>query len=498
MQSGPRLLAIKSFVSRIWPMFLLVAGLLAFLSTLWHRSPYIDDCWFGEQAYYWLKDGTVRTPSIQAGLGWDQHLWVYHKLNIWLGAAAIACFGWSVYALKAITLLFYFLFFVVFIRFFRQQAHAGTLLTVALALFLTHPLPAFFAFTFRPEIAVMFFGFVSFSMLMPSSPQKISIGKASFVAGLMAGAAFLTHMNGIIFVTAGLALLLFERKYSCLPLFVAGSALTGMLFFIDMHSLHDIRCWLGQINHWPDEIAGNYTHHGSRLMSIFRKLGDEQMRFFWSPRVIPFSVLFFFALISNFRYLWHTQKSLLVYTLSLILSLNLFGSQIAERYLLYYLPMLVIIVALAYSRRAGAPSPRWMAIFGLLVLFQLFVLVKQTVNIVQTNKPPAQIHAEIAACIPKGTHKILAPYPFIFNELGQYDLLTYHSLEYFETVNHLKLTGQQALQRCHDLGADCILVYEDVWSDPERNRWFAPALDGQNALYQKVAERQGWIILQSK
>ena len=60
--------------------------LLGFFCTLWNRYIYIDDAWFGEQAFWFSKYGVPRTESLVGYFGWDSHLLVYHRLNIIFGA----------------------------------------------------------------------------------------------------------------------------------------------------------------------------------------------------------------------------------------------------------------------------------------------------------------------------------------------------------------------------------------------------------------------------
>lgn len=75
---------------------LIVVTLLAFIFSLWNRFIYIDDAFFGEQAYWQAKDGVVKVPSMLDFLGCEKQLFSYHKLNIFIGAGLIKIFGWSI------------------------------------------------------------------------------------------------------------------------------------------------------------------------------------------------------------------------------------------------------------------------------------------------------------------------------------------------------------------------------------------------------------------
>ena len=63
---------------------LIVITSIVFFLSLFNRYIYIDDAWFGEQAYWFSKLGFVKTSTIVDFYGWDERLFVYHKLNIYL------------------------------------------------------------------------------------------------------------------------------------------------------------------------------------------------------------------------------------------------------------------------------------------------------------------------------------------------------------------------------------------------------------------------------
>ena len=330
-------------------LFILLLGCIAFIVSMWHRYAYIDDCFFGEQAYWLAKEGIVRTKTIQAGLGWEERLFVYHKLNIWIGAIIINLFGWSIYYLKTLTLLIYISFFFLLKKYLqvdRERFPETTFLLVSLLIFV-NPLTFIYGFTYRPEIMVMVAGFVSFIAL-----EKVRINNSrpnlwSIIAGIAAGVAFLTHLNGIIFAVSGFFYLIIYRKYKLLIPFMISGGIMMSFYFIDLLPSGNLAGFLAQISNWPDAVSGNYHSKANFFTNILIKLSTEHQRFFWGDKVIAFSMLFFISFILAFRYLKETHKPLLLYTGMLILFLNLLGSQIAERYLLYYYPMMALIIALS-------------------------------------------------------------------------------------------------------------------------------------------------------
>ncbi len=190
---------------------LILATLIVFLFSMWNRFIYIDDAFFSEQAYWLAKDGVVKTVSLIDFLGCDVRLFSYHKLNILVGAGLIKIFGWSVTPLRTFTLILYVLFLLVFTQYSMQLLNTKTLnqqVLIALFFLIVNPLIVLYAFTFRPEIWVMFFGFISFVKLDQSRNSNLTV-KNVVLAGFMAGLAFLTHLNGLIFLVAGAVLLIY-------------------------------------------------------------------------------------------------------------------------------------------------------------------------------------------------------------------------------------------------------------------------------------------------
>ena len=143
---------------------ILAVTLLLFVGGMWHHYIYIDDCWHGEEAYWIVKDGVAKTKSMEGILGFENHIMVYHKLNVLCGAAVIKLFGWSVYYLKLFTFSVYMLFFFVFYKFYKlsKEQYNTRIFTLSVFTIFVSPLMIYLSFTYRPEILVMFFGFTSF------------------------------------------------------------------------------------------------------------------------------------------------------------------------------------------------------------------------------------------------------------------------------------------------------------------------------------------------
>lgn len=476
---------------------LLGLAFLLFAMTLWHRYAYIDDCWFGEQAYWMAKLGIVKTPTIQAGLGWEERLMVYHKLNIWLGALIILAAGWSVYFLKTITLLVYLSFFCLLYRYLLKPVKEDFHVTFLLAGFLVfaNPIMFIFGFSYRPEILVMVSGFLSFMMLEKIRTSENDGYGIAVIGGLASGIAFLAHLNGLIFGLAGLIYLMIYKKYRSALVFTLSASVIASVYFIDLLPTGNFTLFLQQISNWPDEISGNYLKGESAITNVFIKLSNEHQRFFWSDKVAVFSGLFFFSLIVSFRYLVKNHRPLLIYTGLLILLLNLTGSHIAERYLIYYLPMMALIITFSMINLFKEKRLIMLTFSVLILAAQMIVLSGHWYKIMQRNSNFTSDNHLVSNSIPDDCKLILAPYSYIFNEIESHPLLTYHSLEYYEVKHQKKLSGHEAVERCLNLGVDCIIVDKGLIRDKEKYRWFESIIDGHDSDFKVFRNINGYLIL---
>lgn len=476
--------------------FFLLLACFAFIASMWHRYAYIDDCFFGEQAYWLAKDGIVRTKSIHAGLGWQERLFVYHKLNIWIGALIIKTFGWSVYYFKTFTLIIYISFFFLLKKYLlvdRKQSPDATFLLVSLLIFI-NPLTFIYGFTYRPEILVMVTGFVSFIALEKVRTNDSKSLLWIIIAGVSVGLAFLTHLNGIIFAVSGFLYLLVYRKYKLLIPFMLSGGIIMSLYFIDLLPSGNMERFLAQMNNWPDQVSGNFQSKANVFIGVLIKLSTEHQRFFWSDKVFAFSILFILSIILSFRYLKDNHKPLLIYTAMLILLLNLLGSQIAERYLLYYFPMMALIIALSILSLLKQRQFFRLTLVTFVLLIQIGLTAKHWLSIMKENSDFVTLNEELNNAIPVESKIILAPYPFIFNEISD-KTFTYHTLEYFEALQKKKLTGTEALVHCAQLEIDHIIIYNFSSPDIKVHRWFEPAIVGDDINYEVFKIYRNNIIL---
>ena len=456
---------IKDFYSFLFSRKVLLSitavGMLVFIASMWHRFIYIDDAFFGEQAYWLAKDGIVKTPSLIDFLGCDIRLFSYHKLNIFIGAALIRLFGWSVNPLRFATLFFLVGFLLVYSRFFRGKKSRFDFgsFVVAAFLILFNPLIVLYAFTYRPEIWVMFFGFSSY-FFIDKSVRKNYPSKYIIAAGVLAGLAFLTHLNGLIFPVAGFIVLALSKKWKSVIVFSISSGIICLLYFFDLWQDNNFSMWMYQLKNWPDNNATNYlsTNFWDLILNMIYKLGHEHQLFFWSDRVWIISAFFFLALISNFKYLFRKHFVLIVYTLVLIITLNVAGGQIAERFLIYLFPFMAIIIAIDVVLMMNKTAYFRKSLYIIFLLLQVAFVAKMFVGIFQKNNDHTEISKNILAGIPEKNALTLVPYTLIYNGLDEYKLASYKGFEYYQVSVKHTVTQKELFERAKALNIKFIVV----------------------------------------
>ncbi len=332
----------KIFTPRII-LGVIILTFIGFVISLINRYIYIDDIFFGEQAYWLAKSGIVKVPSMLDFLGGESHLFCYHKLFIFIGAGLIKIFGWSDTPLRGISILFTLGLIISMYYYLKSKPefYQKGLFLLVLFFFFVNPLIVLYSYTYRPEIWVAFFGFLSYYFINKIIYRNFE-NKHAILAGIFAGLAFLIHLNGLIFPVAGFFILIIYKKYKALLLYVIAGGIVGLLYFWDLWQGNNFTIWLYQLKNWPDPVASNYFSNGflELLKNIIIKLLSEHQRFFWSPNVWALSLYFLFSVIFNWKNLYKQHRVLLLYTLILILTLNVAGGHISGEiyYILYSFP----------------------------------------------------------------------------------------------------------------------------------------------------------------
>lgn len=340
--------------SKYW--LLALAGLLVLLASTYHRAIHTDDAWIGEFVYWADHDGCVRSELFRGLLHSEIYQEVYHKLFVWHSVLAVKCFGWSVYVLKGVSLMY--LAGILMLSWYYLKNHLPVAARpqaagLYVALLLTSSLVVEYSFIFRPETMLMFLGFSSW-LLLRRALLSASVAAAGG-AGLFAGLAALTHLNGLIFIMAGGLLLLWRRRWAGAVVFGVLAALIFAGYGLDMARHHSWELFREQMFMHPAIDNGSHGL-GGRILYLL----NEHQRFFHSPKEIVLSLLLLLAAYVLYRQRPHPPelRNLALYFILLVLSLDLIVQGKTSKYLLLYMPYMLLLIVAAFDQLAQLPVPR--------------------------------------------------------------------------------------------------------------------------------------------
>lgn len=496
----------KSFLKMMHKLYKLVFSkttlyILLFLSfvfwaiTLHNRFIENDEAILGEYSYHFLKEGVVRLKTIPLILDWDERVFGHHRFFTWYGAGIIQVFGWSITALKSSIIPFYGLFFFLLFKYFRLEKLEHTNFLVGALLIITCPILILKSFSFRPDIILMTEGLAILYFI-----RRYRIEQAvrfAAIAGAIAGLAFLTHLNGMAFCIAGFFFLLIRKEYKALLGFVVTGAMIGGVYFIELIPGNNFERFIYELTNWPTVNHGeNYIGGGAWgiIEGRVTKLLSEHQRFFWGDTVIAFSALFFSVLLFSFKTVKKQLGDVLLFMLLLVLSLNLFGSHVAERYLLFYYGPMAIITAFGIVTAVKNRVYWKLGLFSLIFLLQLFFASKILQEIRSYSYPTVESHQAILSKIPNETKpKILAPCELIFNEFPNYDLYSFKTYEYLQEDMEGPMTHAQLFQQASDLGMKYIIINDRMAR--YKDNWFYQWQINDDAIYRPFFKNERYVIL---
>lgn len=393
---------------------LLVLGVLVFLSSILTREITLDDAYFAEQSYWFEKNGYVKSELFRGVLNWEERSFVYHKLHVWQGALVIKLVGWSPYFFKSLPIL-YLVTFIFLVRSYLNDfiTQDRTVHCFFLFLLFVHTFISQYGFEFRPEIMIMTVGFASyFGIREGLIHDKLSF---IFLAGIMAGVAALFHLNGLIFIVAGMGLLVFNKAYRALLFFSVASSLAFSLYFLELIPGDNLSQYIYQFRNDP-------AINKDRLdaMGWVFKIITAPKRHFSHVYEASFTILFLFTLFLNWKEITKNAelKQVLIYLLCLEMTLSLISPGSKTMYLTYYIPYMLIVISSTFYATVSRDSYR--KIFYFLIFLFAGTHIGHTYGLSTKNDHDMpDTHAEIVEKyrIDK-SHKILAPENFIFNEIN--------------------------------------------------------------------------------
>lgn len=393
-------------------LLFVIVGILFLLSIVF-LSTGSDESILAEQAWWFSELGYVKSKLFTGmGQGWENLQLHYHKLFIWTGAIFIKIFGFSIYALKVIPLIFFIGFIIIFRKYFKYQQISEYFL-LGLFLLVINAYIFVFSTVYRPEVILMTFGFLSYFLLKVGIDKKET--RYFILGGIVAGICPLWHLNGLMFLCAGGVLLLVNKEIKGVILFSVFGLAFFSIYFIDIIMMGKLDLYFDQLFNDPN-IKGDVKS----VIYPFNKIFEEHKRIFRSFKEGSFTVVPLLAIIFNFRYLVNKHSGLLIYTLTLIVFLSLVAHGIRPLYSQVYYPFYVLILIYSFY------NPQIKNLYKKLIPFVLiFYVVVQLIyisayifweyNILGRNE-------KIRSFLDDNKNKLLTTESLVFNELPAYDI----------------------------------------------------------------------------
>ena len=450
-------------------LFWLFLALL--LATAWHRSEHFDDAWFAEQAYWLVRDGRVHSAFFRGLNGWENQLFVFHKGFIYFGAALQGLLGFSLPVSKAVGAFWTAVGGVVLAMHMRWLGLAGRWTYLALLIYVANGMLIEYAFVNRPEPMYMALGFGSFSLLTR---------RRLLWAGVLAGLAVLTHLNGLSYVLAGLGWLLWHGLRPATPTairrvdwrglitFGVAAGVVGAAYFADVALANAWSTFWMQFTH--DPATSSVTGLADKLLissKLHELLFHSEEEAALSALVLGVALLTFFwrkntPAESTFDQVNRTETGR--YLVLLLGSFALITKSNTDYYYLIFLPVMCVWVAqcVAGWPVAGATPTmtRWRSI-GLPVLLGFYLLVgayKVLVTIQSNGEQPNPVveNARLVAFIQQPGARVIAPLDFFYDQHQHYQI---HGLTYYHLLNQRAYGGRMTVGQFFQLAeADSALA----------------------------------------
>lgn len=468
-----------------------------FVYSLFGRKLHVDDAWLGEHAWYQSKLGYVKSELMSGVTRQEERVLIHHKLLTLSGSLAIGAAGFSAPVLKSVSLI-YFLMFIGLSYWYLVRRRAWLNkdeYLVFLLLLSACPLVFDLAFVFRPEIPMMFFGFLGFIFLYESVTAEKHAAWLAVGAGAAAGLCFDFHLNGLIFVASGFILLLLRKRYGSLPAFIAGCILTGGLYFYDFNGSYGLSFWFSQIEGSPFHAARTAGYFNWK--TIFLSLFTEHLRFFHSAVESSFSLMALVIIAAGWRSL-RKMPVLASYTLLLIAFLAVLSLYKTSKYMVVYLPFIMMMIVLILKDRSFLRTEGKRLFIHVLplcfILLYLGIAVWFDVSLSRKKFTSSEHHAITENYFRHRSKqkRIVAPMEFVFDEIGNYrgiqSLLLYS--ERLKTDSSYYGSGLLAHMRANGIDAACI--------DREGIRSFGLQSFREGAVvegYRVAGIESGWLVL---
>lgn len=383
----------------------------------------LDDDLIGEQVYYLLKEGHVKSEMMRGygNLKLELHQTVFHKLFVYWGALISWFFGWSLYSLHAASMLCFIAFIILLYNYYNRRQQPEMFCFVSVFTLISYNI-LYFSNCFRPEMMLMTFGFCGYWFL----EKYLSLQKIIYLllASVFCSFAFATHPHGIIYCVAGFLLLIFYKKYlAAISFGIVASLIFSTIYFADIIYFNQYDFFIFQLKN--DPIINVHQHH---WYTPIVKLFEEHIRLLFNEREIITTSLLVVGVLFNYKTLVANHRKLLLYGLFCFVALGALTYSKSPQYLLLYYPFTVFIIGYSWryieERKIRYQKITYRILLTAFCGIHLFFAGKKIVTNIQNFSQPSlsTINHSIASKIPK-PHKdlsILSYDNFIFDEIKNF------------------------------------------------------------------------------
>ncbi|GAB4328478.1 MAG: hypothetical protein Kow0074_24430 [Candidatus Zixiibacteriota bacterium] len=377
-----------------------------------------DEAWLGEQAYFLVQDGVIRSELFHGYAMQDERILITHKLFILLGALSTSLLGWGITPLRLLSLLAGVATLAILVWELRRSSGRASPARWLIGLAALIGMPLYFKFInlYRPEVMLGLCGLASYVTLARYLEQNKSTRLVA--SAVLAGAAVLVHVNGMMFIAAGMVVLALHRRWSAVFVYLLLSAAISSLYFVDVIGRWDLL--IRQLQHVPSLTAEDF-----RWSTPFWRVLDEHKRLFRKPEII------FTTLLSGsaFVYAWvrcrQWRRSLLAYAVVAVFGLAAVAQAKTTPYAIPLMPLFALVIAKATAHwlDTRTATPRWVTVSAV-VLWSLFLahsMFENSMTALTGKQDVAADNRRIAELLPRGA-TVLAPMEFIFNEIDRFDV----------------------------------------------------------------------------
>jgi hypothetical protein len=392
--------------------------LVALLFTCYHRAEHFDDAWFAEQSYWLVQDGWVRSELFRGLNGWEDRIYVFHKLFIYAGALVMKLLGFSLPASKILTTLCA-LAAGYLIWLYNQRTSKKQQLLAVILYFGCGVIIRYFSIN-RPEIMCMLLGLGSYLALDRPNNKPPNV----LLAGCLAGLAALTHLNGIVYLVAGAGWLLVRTNWRSAIWFSLFGGLALGVYSLDALADNQFGVMVDQFVNDPA------TQSNFKLIDKLRVMLNYHQLFFHSHGEVPLSVLVILCILA-FRRKMSLSQPVPLYLTLLVVAFWLLTKSNFDFYYILFVPWLVLLASQCLTVYL-LTSPIWQQRVGMGMLavyycFSLFSIGK-VLEENYTTRYVSVYNDALAQHMPERQTRIIAPISFFFGQVENYRI---HGLSYY-------------------------------------------------------------------